>query len=455
MYSSVAQRKRAGPITQSLERQIKLCDGLKSETDYVNVTVRFDADSTSENRCGLCIPTGGTGETPALIGATYRRRVKRRPWLAETGVAGPLGESGQDRTPLVSSSGEGAMALRGVLRYIAVFVGSVFLVSLLAMLHRVHDTEKVSKKSGKASLGGGTGTLRQITKEERKLENQEHLYLGDSDDSFAVQSAFNASDFGEDQDETLMTNQKASVYDGDPFDEAVTSEGVLVTKIPKQPPWALNMTEVAMAKKGLRKYFNVVKRISLTKKDVQPGTIMHFDQSPENYVFSISPMLYDLLPERSPLQGMHHRKCAVIGNSGILLDSGCGNEINKADFVFRCNFAPTKGYEKDVGTKTNFTTFNGSILQYRFKYLATEKQREEFLKFVQALGDAIFWMPVFTYHTNAIPVRILTDFFWENRNKTDVKLAWLGNALKWINGWVIYIVQDFATVPQRPLAMMF
>ncbi|XP_078576917.1 alpha-N-acetylneuraminate alpha-2,8-sialyltransferase ST8SIA3-like [Branchiostoma floridae x Branchiostoma japonicum] len=325
------------------------------------------------------------------------------------------------------------MAPRGLLRYIAVFVGSVSLLSLLAMLHRVHDNDKVSKKSGKAILGGGT--LRQISKEERKPEFQKHLYIGDSDDILTVQSAFNISDFGEDQGESLVANQNLSMYDGDPFDETVTSEGLLVTKIPKQPPWALNMTEVAIAKKGLRKYFNVVKRISLTKKDVQPGTIMHFDQSPENYVFSISPMLYDLLPERSPLQGMHHRKCAVIGNSGILLDSGCGNEINKADFVFRCNFAPTQGYEKDVGTKTNFTTFNGSILQYRFKYLATEKERQKFLKFVQALGDAIFWMPVFTYHTNAIPVRVLTDFFWENRNKTNVKLAWLGNALKWINGY--------------------
>ncbi|XP_019622986.1 PREDICTED: sia-alpha-2,3-Gal-beta-1,4-GlcNAc-R:alpha 2,8-sialyltransferase-like isoform X1 [Branchiostoma belcheri] len=321
------------------------------------------------------------------------------------------------------------MPPRGVLRYIAVCVGSIFLLSLLAMLHRVHDREKVTKKSGKSTLR--EDALRQITKEDRKLD-QRHLYLGDSDD-LAVQSAFNVSDFDEDQEESLMTNQNVSLYD--PFDETVTSEGLLVTKIPKQPPWTLNMTEVAMAKKGLRKYFNVVKRISLTKKDVQPGTIMHFDQSPENYVFSISPMLYDLLPERSPLQGMHHRKCAVIGNSGILLDSGCGNEIDKADFVFRCNFAPTKGYERDVGTKTNFTTFNGSILQYRFKYLATEKDRRKFLRFVQALGDAIFWMPVFTYHTNAIPARILTDFFWENRNKTNVKLAWLGNALKWINGY--------------------
>ncbi|XP_030833194.1 alpha-N-acetylgalactosaminide alpha-2,6-sialyltransferase 2-like [Strongylocentrotus purpuratus] len=49
--------------------------------------------------------------------------------------------------------------------------------------------------------------------------------------------------------------------------------------------------------------------------------------------------------------------CAIIGNGGILKDSGKGAEIDAHDYVFRVNAALTKGFEKDVGKKTSFYCF--------------------------------------------------------------------------------------------------
>ena len=44
----------------------------------------------------------------------------------------------------------------------------------------------------------------------------------------------------------------------------------------------------------------------------------------------------------------------VVGSSSNLLQAQKGSEIDDHDAVFRVNFAPTEGFEKDVGSRLSY-----------------------------------------------------------------------------------------------------
>ena len=78
-----------------------------------------------------------------------------------------------------------------------------------------------------------------------------------------------------------------------------------------------------------------------------PGTNMrmHFD-----------PVLLGLLPTEDRF--WKFSSCAVVGNAGSALRVPYGEEIDSKSAVFRINMAPTRGFERFVGTKTTFDIIN-------------------------------------------------------------------------------------------------
>uniref|UniRef100_A0A3Q1HGD5 Uncharacterized protein n=1 Tax=Anabas testudineus TaxID=64144 RepID=A0A3Q1HGD5_ANATE len=158
--------------------------------------------------------------------------------------------------------------------------------------------------------------------------------------------------------------------------------------------WTFNKTLSNLIRKNILRFFDPERDISILKGTLKPGDIIHyvFDR---HSTTNISENLYRLLPTVSPMKNQHHRRCAIVGNSGILLNSSCGHEIDSHDFIIRCNLAPVEEYSRDVGWQTNLVTMNPSVVQRAFQDLVSEEWRARFLRRLQSLSGSVLWIPAF------------------------------------------------------------
>ncbi|XP_054754267.2 sia-alpha-2,3-Gal-beta-1,4-GlcNAc-R:alpha 2,8-sialyltransferase-like [Lytechinus pictus] len=99
----------------------------------------------------------------------------------------------------------------------------------------------------------------------------------------------------------------------------------------------------------------------ITQESVEVKQVLPFYLSTQ-HTYTVSEYFLSLIPKSSPYSEKSLGRCAVVGNSGNLKNSGCGREIDAADYVFRCNVPPLVEYENDVGLKTNLTSMNPSML---------------------------------------------------------------------------------------------
>ncbi|XP_034257870.1 alpha-2,8-sialyltransferase 8F [Pantherophis guttatus] len=108
--------------------------------------------------------------------------------------------------------------------------------------------------------------------------------------------------------------------------------------------------------------------------------------------------IFQMLPESQPLD-FPFKQCAVVGNGGNLKNSNCGAEIDKSDFVFRCNLPPTSGsVSQDVGNKTNLVTVNPSIIAQKYNKL--NDQKATFMENIASYGEAFLLLPAFSFRSN-------------------------------------------------------
>ncbi|NXL91088.1 SIA8E sialyltransferase, partial [Alectura lathami] len=188
--------------------------------------------------------------------------------------------------------------------------------------------------------------------------------------------------------------------------------------------WEMNVTEA-----------NLFNKMQLHQKKKKKGTKKGFLPVCFRRITFLSVMLQDMPYHRSQF-----KKCAVVGNGGILKNSRCGREIDSADFVFRCNLPPiSEKYFTDVGVKTDVVTVNPSIITERFHKL--EKWRKPFYDVLQVYENASVLLPAF-YNTRNTDVSIrvkyvLDDFesqqavyYFHPQYLINVSRYWLGQGVR-------------------------
>ncbi|KAM3924497.1 alpha-N-acetylneuraminide alpha-2,8-sialyltransferase-like [Leptodactylus fuscus] len=173
-----------------------------------------------------------------------------------------------------------------------------------------------------------------------------------------------------------------------------SSNFVAVAKSLQGCPWEANHTARDLKKSQFIQCCNASHTLLLTQENSPVGNHIIYDA--DNTIRNVTESLHDLYPKMSPFT-KPIRHCAVVGNGGILRNSSCGEDIDKADFVFRLNFPPLN-WTEDIGTKTHLVTANPSIL--RDKYNSLMNYRKPFINMVKAYSSAMVLLPAFSYKQN-------------------------------------------------------
>ncbi|XP_034005934.1 alpha-2,8-sialyltransferase 8F-like [Trematomus bernacchii] len=160
-------------------------------------------------------------------------------------------------------------------------------------------------------------------------------------------------------------------------------------------PWKKQEDNCQKLRSQLRSECHGFDRAIITQANTPVGSKILFSLEGKK-TLRVTPEIFSTFSKENLFQNKKWDTCAVVGNSGILSNSSCGEMIDSAQFVIRCNLpALGKGYEKDVGMKTDIVTANPSII-YK-KYGDLERRRRPFVESLRIYGKSRLLLPAFTF----------------------------------------------------------
>uniref|UniRef100_A0A8C5WLE7 ST8 alpha-N-acetyl-neuraminide alpha-2,8-sialyltransferase 6 n=1 Tax=Leptobrachium leishanense TaxID=445787 RepID=A0A8C5WLE7_9ANUR len=162
--------------------------------------------------------------------------------------------------------------------------------------------------------------------------------------------------------------------------------------------WQKQPEEYSKFRLYLSSCCNAVNNFIVSQNNTALGSNITYEVETRKNIL-ITEDIYRMFPKLQPFGEIPFKRCAVVGNGGMLTNSSCGAEIDGSDFVFRCNLPPVCGnITADVGNKTNLVTVNPSIIS--LKYGKLNKKKTAFLKNLNSYGYSFLLLPAFSYSSN-------------------------------------------------------
>ncbi|XP_070574746.1 alpha-2,8-sialyltransferase 8E-like isoform X2 [Ptychodera flava] len=191
---------------------------------------------------------------------------------------------------------------------------------------------------------------------------------------------------------SFVSNAQAAV----PDEESETDETFDISTIYQSinPIWEFNATAADELRTLLDKECNTEGTFITTKESakIDDSFLYHGHQKLK---IKITPEIYRRFPKKLNYKKKQYKTCSIVGNSGILLGSRCGKQIDSADFVARFNNARIRRYALDTGVKTDFITCNPSILTLNYYGLADNSTARFQRDMLNEYGNATVFFPAF------------------------------------------------------------
>ncbi|KAJ8007231.1 hypothetical protein DPEC_G00115380 [Dallia pectoralis] len=179
-----------------------------------------------------------------------------------------------------------------------------------------------------------------------------------------------------------------------------SDKGMVDEVLRQGPVWRKNRTGIELFRKLLTECCDPRKMFTVTRQNSPMGKVLWYDGE-FYHSHTVNNETYSLFVKEPPLQHPL-KKCSVVGNGGVLKNSGCGKDIDQADFVMRCNLPPlSEVYTADVGTRADLVTANPSIIEKRFQNLLWS--RKAFVESMKVYGSSFIYMPAFSMKPGTDP----------------------------------------------------
>ncbi|OBS76506.1 hypothetical protein A6R68_17036 [Neotoma lepida] len=165
-----------------------------------------------------------------------------------------------------------------------------------------------------------------------------------------------------------------------------------------------NVTPVSMpGRSTLSRCCNAPGFLFTTQKNTPIETNLRYEVDSSGF-YHINQEIFQMFPKEMPYYRSQFKKCAVVGNGGILKNSGCGEEINSADFVFRFHklekwrrpfFSVLQMYKNASVLLPAFYNARNTLVSLRVKYLLDDFKSQQQVYFFHPkylLNTSRYWL---------------------------------------------------------------